>query len=184
MKKTKKYIFNDIEYDSQEEVDFAKWIEESKLNGLIESSIYHPESLILTERKTIPDTVQLKTKTKSIEKFLLHPLTYQVDWEIVFTNKFQIVFPSHGLLSFNDRIYLIDVKGAYNLRNVHRIFIMQQKLVYDKYGMYVNMVVPEKFFAKTFVPSTAYYMKSRKVLTVRKPYSKCKLISEFNLISN
>jgi hypothetical protein len=176
--KKKQYTYNGTNYDSKEEIDFAKWIEEADKAGFIKEYEYQPESFLLVPRKTIPATVQLKTKVKIIEKFFLNPLTYQADWKIEFNESFNRKFPDHGLIGFQDNIYTIDIKGGYNYQDAYRRLSIYQKLVYDRYGIFVNMVIPEKFFQKTFCPQSAYFMSNRKVLTARKVYSNCKLLRE------
>jgi hypothetical protein len=175
--KKKQYTYNSINYDSPIEVDFAKWVEEAKSAEFIEEIIYQPETFLLVPKKTVPEVKHLKTKTKTIEKFFLSALTYQADWSIVFSEKFLTKF-DHGLITFQGNKFYLDVKGAYNYKDAYRRLSIYQKLVYDRYGIFVNMVIPDKFFQKTWCPQAAYFMSNRKVLTARKVYSECKLLRE------
>lgn len=176
MKKTHNY--NGIDYDSQEEIDFAMWIAEAAQAGYIEKVEYHPEPFLITDKKTIPVEVQLKTKSKTIDKHLLAAHTYQADFKIIFSPHFSEKF-EHGLLSLKTpNEYWIDVKGVFNQNDAHRRFSVDQKLVYDKYGIFINKVVPQTFFKFTWVPISCAFMKNRTVLTRRKPYADCKLFQE------
>ena len=177
MKTKKEFIYNGQVFDSNEEIYFQMWLDEASKTGFIDFAKYQPECFELVPRKSIPMTIQLKTKSKVVERFFLHPLTYQADWSVIFTEKFKRTFPEYGLITF-ERATWIDVKGSFSFQDAYRRLSIYQKLVYDKFGIFVNMVIPEKFFAKTFCPAACYFMKNRKVLTVRKGFQKCKLLGE------
>lgn len=176
MKKT--YNYNGIIYDSQEEVDFAQWIEEAAKAGYIEQVEYHPAPFLITDKKTIPVEIQLKTKTKTVNKHLLAAHAYQADFRIVFSDLFLKKY-DHGLLTakaLNE--FWIDVKGTFNQNDAHRRFSIDQKLVYDKYGIFINKVIPAYFFKHTWVPLACAFMKNRIELTRKKNYADCKLFYE------
>ena len=197
-KQTVKY--NNIEYDSKEEVEFVMWLEEAKNIGFVQHYKYQPVEIQAIPRKTYRESIQLKTKVKTIDKFLLHPLTYTPDFEIIFDEYFfkcfdsgiirvlnlrKMSFPDmDDLIDTNSLIIYADVKGEYNLKNHHRIFSLTQKIVYDKTGYFINMIIPEKFFKKVWVPEGCAFMKNRLEPTRRKAYKDCKLLSEFDVISS
>lgn len=148
MKKT--FTKDNIQFDSREELLFYRWCKEAKEAGYLRNFNYHPEPFKLSERVALHYCKQLKTKIKEVEKFLLHPHEYTAD----FTIEPHPVFDdfSHGLEMRGDELYFIDVKGGFNLYNNHREFSINQKWVYEKYGIFINKVEPEKFFAKTWRP--------------------------------
>ena len=184
--------------DSKEELEFYYWLEEAKRAGFVNQFIYHPVKWEITPKVTYPLSDRLKAKMKLIDKFLLANLTYEPDFAIQFTDKFFEKFGYDVLMRvrrgeyqgeeryyYTNDIY-VDVKGTYSQNDAHRRFSVMQKLVFQKFGVYVNMVIPESctqgkryipgFFEKTFVPLKAAFMSNRKVLTLRKPYINCRLI--------
>ena len=141
---------------------------------MVESIIYHPSSFLLSVRQTIKITKQLKTKTKTIDKFLLHPHRYTPDF--VFYKRDLLDQYKHDLIDCNKRIVFVDVKGAFfggRNNNSSITFPISQKGVYSKYGVYVNKVIPEKFFKKTFVPKSVAYGKRGQLL---KRWSSCSVL--------
>ena len=138
---------------------------------MVEGIIYHPSSFLLSDRQTTKVTKQLKTKTKIIDKFLLHPHTYTPDFAFYITNLIDRF--EHDLITCKNNIVFVDVKGVYaggRHNNSSITFPISQKWVYAKFGIYINKVVPEKFFRRTFVPRELTIGKSGKVLKKWKDY--------------
>lgn len=190
-KQTIKYL--NMELDSKEEYEFIKWLEEASKNGFIKEWQYKPVVWEITPKVTYPVEKQLKTKTKIVDKFLLHPLTYEPDFRIEFNDSFFFVFGKDVLTNIKKQVFedgsmlgtiniatdiWIDVKGTFNQQDAHRRFSVIQKVIFDKKGIFVNMVIPEKFFKKTWVPLACAFMKNRIEPTRRKAYANCKLLSE------
>lgn len=151
-------------FDSNEEVDFYHWLVEAKQLGYIDSFVYHPQSWVLSEKKTQIATVGKKTKTKH----LLHPHTYTCDFVFLLgkdpdCNLIE-EFPKAKIISNNcdDIGYVyVDVKGAFvgKYNNSAITFLINQKWVYEKYGEFVNKVVPKTFFKNTWLPENSAYGK-------------------------
>jgi hypothetical protein len=78
---------NKIEFDSQEEIDFYWWLEEAKELGYVEKWEYQPNSFELFDKATIIQEVELKTKTKKVEKSLLQSHKYTADYKIWYKTK-------------------------------------------------------------------------------------------------
>ena len=138
---------------------------------MVDGIIYHPSSFKLASKQTIKAEVQLKTKTKIVDKFLLHPHKYTPDFVFYTTNLIERF--DHGLVPCNGNIVFVDVKGVYaggRHNNSSITFPISQKWVYAKFGIYINKVVPEKFFRKTFVPQELTIGKSGKVLKKWRDY--------------
>lgn len=171
LKGKNKHCYNDIEFDSNEEIEFYKWFEVAKQNGYVEKIIYQPESYILSDKKTLKyTTINKKTKAEIIkEKHLFQPHVYTADFIIYTTDKFENDFPKHNLKTTIEKEYVIDVKGDFQKFDGKRSFSINQKWVYDKHNIYVNKVIPFKFFKQTFCPSTCYYSKKN-----NKPYTRFK----------
>ncbi len=176
MEKKKKPEYNNIVFDSNEEIDFYKWCEEALDKGLIESFCYQPNPFKLSSRASIKVTKQLKTKTKIVDKFLLHPHEYTADFALI---------PSHGLIftcddlisTLDDNCVVIDVKGSFMKYHDGKSFSINQKWVFSQYGIYVNKVVPDKLFKKTFVPEKCRI--TEKTNKPRKKYQGFKTVDEF-----
>jgi hypothetical protein len=180
--KKKEYFYGDKKRDSNEEIEFNMWLDEAKFAGFVIDYEYQPEPYVITPTQTYPVTQNKVKKDGSIEiirkeKTLLRPHSYQADYKVVFAKEFFERFPDTGLLNFReDREYIIDVKGSFDRNKSLSIFQINRKLVLYNHDTYVNKVVPEEFFKKTFVPLACAYMKNRKVLTRRSAYAGCSLL--------
>jgi hypothetical protein len=146
-------------FDSIEEWEFGKWCEEAKELNLLTEFIHHPPSFQLSERVSIKMKKQLKTKIKEVDVFLLHPHKYTTDYSITINFMLWDKLDNMGdskLVAFNyPGPFYIDVKGSFSLYNDAKQFAINRKWVMDKYKVYVNEVVPEEWFKKTFVPQAA-----------------------------
>lgn len=76
---TKKAEYEGIIFDSQPEVEAYRILREAEKRGLI-SDLKLKEVFTLIPRQTEAVEVKLKTKTKVVEKFCEHPLTYEADF--------------------------------------------------------------------------------------------------------
>jgi len=190
----KENIYNGVEFDSQEEIMFYIWLVEAELNGFIfpKSVVYHPDPFLLQDKISAPSLKRMKIKNKIVMKHLLHPITYQADFKVTFTKKFQDTFINHGLYFpakknkgkiVEDLCVYFDVKGGVGA-NLNRnnssayTFMPKIKWLWNKYNIYINKLVPKKYFSKTFCPELLYYCKNRKVATVRSAFKRCKLLKD------
>lgn len=148
-------IYQDIEFDSNEELEFFHWLTECKQYNLIESFEYNKKSYEITPKYTYHEEKKLKTKTKIVEKHLLHPHVYSPDFIIFPTKSFSLI--DHGMIKVKRDYYVVDTKGNFQLHGGDRTFSINQKLVYKLYGDYVNKITPSKLFSKTFVPEKCRY---------------------------
>ena len=73
----------DNKFKSDEEKQFYAWLIESESNGLISGVEYEPYTWGLSPRVSIQIEKKLKTKTKVVDKFLLHPHGYTPDFVFV-----------------------------------------------------------------------------------------------------
>lgn len=176
-----KPIYDNIEFDSQEEIEFYCWCKELKENNTIDFFVYHHKSYILSDKKT-----QLIYNKKGTPKeiHLLHPHTYTPDFEISldpfnFSQDINFFIKAGFKVINNIDTYpnlppriIIDTKGTYNKFESERVFRVNQKWLYDKYNIYVNKVVPIHLFRKTFVPSAVAYGKRGELF---KRFEGCKI---------
>ncbi len=164
--KESKFKADGIAFDSQEEVEFYHWCKEAEAHGYITGFVYHPEPFVLAERASYKREEKLVRKTKIVDVFLLYPHQYTPDFILYPTDKLSEF--KHGLEIQEGQAY-IDTKGEYDIHHSNREFSINQKWMYAKYGIFVNKVVPEKFFARTWVPAAATVSPKKK--TARKKYA-------------
>lgn len=171
-----KIEYDNIDFDSVEELEFYHWCVEAKNKGIILGFIYQPPSYTLSTKKTYTVPKQLKTKIRYDEKTLLRPHVYTADFMLYSepgTNMDK--FPNYIFIGSGGEI-LIDVKGTFNMYGGDRELSINQKWLYDKFDIYVNKVVPEKLFKATWVPEKVRY--TPKTGKLRKKYEGCLTIKE------
>ncbi|MDB4302158.1 hypothetical protein N9924_01185 [bacterium] len=166
--------YKGIEFDSQEEIEFYMWYKEAE-EAAIFYDLHMQVEYDLSPRQSRKETKELKTKTKIVDKFLLHPHKYTSDFEfIIFDNYLKHKFP----FVLNENYFIIvDVKGSFNQHGGDREFSINQKWLYHEQGDYVNKVVPEKLFKATWCPKEARL--TPKTKQVKKKYARMKTIEEF-----
>ena len=173
--KASTYTHDQYKFDSLEEREFYLFLRDALRLGLIESFTYQPESFLLIPKAVEYINVPYKRKAgyKTVEKVLYQPHSYTADFVFKVKDKFFEYFPMlKNLLNFskNNSVF-VDIKGAYNRFGGDRQFAVNQKLVYHKYGVHINKVIPEKFFQKLgAAPDDIRWMKGRKVPTLKKSY--------------
>jgi hypothetical protein len=164
--KNKKYMFKNMELDSKGELDFVHYLEELRLAGYVSSWDRSP-SFQITEglKHEYTEVKQLKTKTKTTEKsqVLLEPSIYTPDFVVVFTRKANGVFlrsmnSSEKLdLPFigqpNELIH-VECKPSrtFDPNNMLRLFRVNQKFMWSKHKVYVNLIITDDLFKETFTP--------------------------------
>lgn len=173
--KASAYTADTYKFDSREETEFYLFLRDALQLKLIKSFIYQPQSFLLIPKAIEKIKVPYKKKSgyKIVEKVLYQQHSYTADFVFELTDKFFEYFPMIKDLvrvSKNNQVY-IDIKGAYNRFGGDRQFEVNRKLVYNKYGVHINKIVPEKFFQKLgAAPDEIRWMKARKTPTLRKPY--------------
>jgi len=165
-----------ISFDSNEEHEFNEWLLEAQDNDLIKNIIYQPKSFVLSNRVSCELQKKLKNKTKTIEYFLFHPHKYTADFSfMVISNKISNLFVGTHRLDTN--IIYIDIKGSWNRHDGSRSFSINQKWVMEKYNIYVEKIIPNELFKKTWVPkSCRLTLKTKKKI---KKYALLKTVEEF-----
>lgn len=142
------------EYKSAEEQEFAWWCEEALEHKIISDYVYEPCSFELSGRNRTHFMKHLKTKVKETEK-IIRPHIYTPDFKIAPGINFELV--ETRLCQSLGRQIFIDTKGSYNRYGGDREFSINQKWMLQKYDIYVNKVVLEKFFKLSWVPEKARY---------------------------
>lgn len=162
-----KGVYLGVEHDSYEELCFLYWAEELKKQGYI-ISVERSESFLLCDALTNNYAEQLKTKSKPVNQLLSHGHSYTPEFKIIWNykkardkfvwligsgSKFDKFFIAHKNHGDTDTCYTyIEVKPPFDYANMTRLAKINIKWVYQKYGIYVNLCVPQELFKKTFVP--------------------------------
>jgi len=156
--------------DSQEEMDFHEWLLDAERAGLVRYIKYHPWPFGLSEKVSTMVEKKLKTKTSLVEKFLLHPHEYTPDFSFEWDPVVKLFF-TNRILTW------VDVKGGFGRHGDAKQFSINQKWVYQKHGIYINKVVPEKLFLKTWVPEACRYTPKKRDLI--KKYANALTLNEY-----
>lgn len=138
-------------FASNEEKYFFWYLEELLKNGYVESYEFQPDPAEIIPKKTYQVIKHLKTKDKIVEKTIFQSLDYQPDYILQWSSKGEGIFftTKDGEDPFAFPFYvakdkmrsIIDVKGTFNQNNMHRIFSIQQRMIYHLHGIYVQKII-------------------------------------------
>ena len=177
---------SDFNFDSKEEKYFYHWLLEIQAKGYIKEIIRGDElSFLLSEKAISTRKVEIKTKTKVVDFSLLQQHVYTPDFKIIWNKSAEALLFS--IDSFDDRyvfvanlingeyVSYIEIKPSFDKTNMTRLFGINQKWMFAKYGIYVQKILPYKtskksdncFFKETFVPEQ--YHKDRNIVGKDKP---------------
>jgi hypothetical protein len=134
--------------DSYEEVYALYWLFELQDRGLIES-INRSPSFELSRKVTqdYTEVIKLKTKTKIVSK------SKTILREHIYTPEFEVVWKKDlGIMFCKNNVSYIEIKPLYDQNNMTRLFKINQKWMFAKHNILVNLLVPEKLFQETFTP--------------------------------
>lgn len=179
-------------YDSFEEEIFHQYLLELQDRKII-SNIEKPASLVLSE------AVPIKIGKKEVNLLNEHIYTGDFKFEVIEElplfqtlhetlispkqRKQAVIYTQGEDISksydvdgdYHERCF-VEVKGNYDNNNMTRLFSLNQKWVYQRYGIYYNLVKVPKIFEKTFTPEA--YLKTATGKD-RKINFKVKLIDEY-----
>lgn len=189
-------VYNDIPCDSLEELAFCQWCHELQETGFIEK-VERGKSYQLTDgySKVWKETIHLKTKDKIVDKkqVILKPSIYTPDFLIYWNKKGLDKFCSNIFLDIKcDKIFIndimltdnhfttVEVKPIYDQNNMERLCINNQKFLFDKYFIYVNIIKPTDLFEKTFTPKE--YLLTTKTKQKRKLNFEVRSLNEYLLL--
>ena len=164
--------YQNIVYDSLEEVYIRWYLDELLEAGIIRDVVYQPETILLSDPKKYWWEEELKTKSNQKSTKFLEGSTYTYDFEWQWDDKYHNIFamdidhpPSFKKGEkkpyFLTQCFLtqwacssIDVKGKFANRGSNlREFEAKRKWLYQKTGVFVQKIIPEKLFEATFTPS-------------------------------
>lgn len=163
-KRVTKGSFNGIEYDSLDELGILQWLFELKAYGYIKS-IKRAESFLLCDRLNNNYAEQMKrVSSKPMCQTLLHGHSYtpefrivwdkkaldKIVWMITEEKKFDKFFI--GKIEDGDIVTYIEVKPGFDQNNMERLFKLNQKWMWDKHEIFVNLVKIKDLFPISYTP--------------------------------
>jgi hypothetical protein len=147
----------DITYDSKEEQSFVWYLDELKEKGFIFGYKYQPKPFILFDKVYYNWEKQLKTKVNIEQSPLLNDYSYQADFIIFWHPSAEHLFfeilhnpmpkkiediPFLARKTEKSIHSIIDIKGTFNQNDAYRRFSIDQKMVWNKFEIYVQKVIP------------------------------------------
>lgn len=175
--------FDGTQYASNEEKFFHLYVTELLDGGWLKSATYQPDSFVLTEAVLASMMIEKKNCSDIKDIKLMNGHSYTADWKLVWNKKADGVFYWLGMGVYKQGAYpfskpradyfvpfkaevdehgnafsIIDVKGEATGRNNSSAitFPLNQKMLYDKEGLFVQKVVvslsDKGLFARTFTP--------------------------------
>lgn len=171
-------VYMGIPFDSLEEMAFLQWAEELKRAGYIKS-IERAESFLLCDPMEIHYAQQLVTKSKPMSQVILHGHSYTPEFKIIWdkkagdkiiglvkqSKKFDKLFL--GEHSFEHFMTYVEIKPMFDQNNMERLFKVNQKWMWDKHDIFVNLVKCPELFAKTFTPQSYLTTKTGKTRLIK-----------------
>ena len=145
----------DAKYDSNEELWLAYYLDELKEADFVAEWKSQPQEYVLSEPVVYTWLQKLKTKGKLKPSALLqgHKYTpdFMVSWNSCARNIFfntiddginlkNVPFFAHS----GNNISIVDIKPAFDMNNMTRLFVINQKWMMDKYGIYVQKIIISK----------------------------------------
>lgn len=165
LKKAVTGVYLGIPYDSLEEMAFLQWANELKIAGYI-LSIERAESFLLCDAMQINYAQQLVTKSKPMQQTILHGHSYTPEFKILWANKAAGKITQHlNVPKKMTSILLgtpqaggskcetyIEIKPLFDQNNMERLFKLNQKWMWDKHKVFVNLIKCPELFEESFTP--------------------------------
>ena len=190
-------VYNNIQFDSQDEVLFYYWLEEALNNKIISNFIYQPNPIVICNNVIKNKEVIVKGKTKLVPFTLLQSLTYNPDFLIEYniidndimlkTNLFNIegehISKYNNAISIHKTLFsYIDIKSKVNNRYMNNVsavtFPIKQKVLYAIHGIYINKVVNDTWFKLTWLPERLAWKQNTLTPTKTKLGTQIKTLKE------
>jgi hypothetical protein len=149
---------------SNEERFFLDWLKELESKGLCSEIKEQPKTYKLGEPLIFAFDKKLKTKTKTIEKTILQPVTYTPDFEFKLSDKLADILyngesydsPLFIKLPKQDT-FIVDTKGTFKSNDSDISAPIKIKWVWQNYKEFVQLIKPfGGLFKNTFYPKTYF----------------------------
>jgi len=191
-------------FDSAGELHFSWWLQELKEAGYIKEIIHQPKAYSLSQQFNVDyfELYKKKEGGKYVSEEILPAHIYTPDVKIIWDQSAIDVFatPLLGIarkkksrsfqkiicqqeLQWKDdpsALYfsIIELKPAFDQNNMTRLAKINIKWVWEKHGEFVQVIIPEKHFDKSFTPQRYFFTdktgKPRKI-----KYKNVKTLKEF-----
>lgn len=189
-KEVTKGIYKGIEYDSLGELAILQWLYELKNMGYIKT-IKRAESYLLCDTLTNNYAQQKKGVTsKPMEQNLLRGHSYTPEFEVIWDlGRSEPFVWRMGSRIKNDKTFVghlnsgdfakipadgivtvIEVKPSFDQNNMERLFKLNQKWMWDKHKIFVNLIKVNELFPVTFTPKDFLTTPSGKKRLLKWPY--------------
>ena len=144
-----------IDFASKEELWISYYLDELKRSGLVTEWKYEPHSYALSEPLLYQWIKQLPTKQTIQESALIRGHEYTPDFLIRWDKRaHHVLFNTIGdginlksvafIANQTSNVSLIDVKPAFDMNNMTRLFTINKKWMLQKYGIFVQKIIPVK----------------------------------------
>jgi hypothetical protein len=165
-KKGREGSYKGIEWESFEELSFLYWAFELKNHGYIKS-IRRSPSFLLSDSMVHDYVVNLKTKSKPASELVMHGHSYTPEFVIEWDKKAfaGIIDLTYQYGKYENRVLLaqtfpsqegvwsyVEIKPMFDQNSMERLFKVNQKWMWQKHGIYVNLIKVGELFPKTFTP--------------------------------
>jgi hypothetical protein len=163
--------------DSNEEQYIIWWLEELSKNGYV-LSFERANTFELSHSVLCNKTKILKKSIRQVPAQILSGHNYTPDFKVIWDDSAKGKFislnmdgPIIGYVEDGKLVSYFEVKPSFDQNNMTRLFKINQKWVYQLYKVYVNLVVPDRLFAKTFIPNRYLFTnKSNKLRKIEMSY--------------
>ena len=153
-------------YDSPEEAYVSWFLDELVEGGYVKEYVSQPPATVLSIKKRYRWVKRLKTKEKDMYGTLLQEHVYTPDFKVLWRKGIGVFYKDIiDIGSDKDAPFCVkrfvwgdgdtsiwEVKPLFDRNNMTRLFTINQKWMYDKYGIYVQKIIPQKLFEATFTP--------------------------------
>ena len=153
-------------YRSDEELYFGYWLEELADNKIIKEIFYEPESFELFQ--------ECKFEKHKINKHIYTPdFVCKINESVFFEDISKFHCKKNLFIKTGDKVYF-EVKPDFDYKNMTREFGINKKWMFQKYGIYINLVKIPSLFEKTFTPYKYLLTKTGKKRILKFEYKSCK----------
>ena len=182
-----KIKINDMLFDSNQQYQIHCWLKQLEQINIVSDIIHQPESFVLFQGIQKPNK-----KNKLV--YFVRPHVYTADFKFKLNKqKFCKLFSTteqstvqqsilKDIFVYSQQInydqFYFEVKGGYNQFQSISNFGINSKWLIQKHNIYVQKVVPQQLFKKTFVPKCI--QRTPKTNQIKKKFAQCKLLEQLS----
>lgn len=158
-------MYRGVYFDSAEEHSMLQWLFELKDLGYIRL-IRRAESYLLSEALVSSFVIPLKTTSRQGQQTLLQAHSYTPEFYIEWNQqraRDKLIWmigegtrfdkPFIAQTSREGKCFsVVEVKPSFDFHNSTRAFMLNMKWMWQKHGIFVNLIKKDKLFERTFTP--------------------------------